>query len=127
MLDLRPVSYKIKNEINNRSAFGFIAQEVKPVINELPIKPGCLVVAFTDGIQHAGQRSGSVTLNPLDVVHELIAADIYEAQKVVDTLLDRAMEMDQGRPQDDISVMAIAVLESENNDPVRRLSGRVSL
>jgi hypothetical protein len=35
--------------------------------------------------------------------------------------------MDNGRARDDISVMAISVLDSREGDEVRRLSGRLIL
>jgi hypothetical protein len=42
-------------------------------------------------------------------------------------VLAEAMAMDDGRPRDDISVIAISVMESADGDDVRRQSGRLTL
>ena len=104
---------------------GFHAN-VKPSITEIPLAQGTLVIAFTDGLTHAGQSGGSATFDPVASVTALLDDGTIEPQIVVDALLDQAVELEQGRPKDDISVMAIAVLE-RGADEARRLSGRLPL
>jgi hypothetical protein len=43
------------------------------------------------------------------------------AQPIADALLDDALQLDRGRPADDISILVVAVLEGET-DGVRRMS-----
>ena len=50
-----------------------------------------------------------------------------DAASICDRLLEGAMVMDDGRPRDDISVIAISVRESREGDEVRRQSGRLTL
>jgi serine phosphatase RsbU (regulator of sigma subunit) len=100
----------------------------KPVITELPIAPNTYVVAFTDGVLHAGFRRGL----PIDVpavVHELASGGTSAAQgrarAIADAILWRAMDHDDGRPADDISVLVIGVLPAQADaDDVRRMSVR---
>jgi serine phosphatase RsbU (regulator of sigma subunit) len=94
----------------------------KPVMTELPIGPYTYVIAFTDGVLHAGQRcSQSVDVPAL--VKCLIDKEKAPAQVVADALLAEAVACDQGRPGDDISVLVVAVLpDQSDDDKSRRLS-----
>lgn len=113
-------------QLDEPSSVVGVHRNVKPQITEIPITAGMLVVVYTDGLQHAGSLSGSVVIDPLAIVKKLVAKDNFNARQIVDTLLGQAVEMEQGRPRDDISVMAATVLEKSGDD-TRRLSGRFPL
>jgi hypothetical protein len=103
-----------------------VHRNVKPLITEIPLAVGVLVVAFTDGLQHAGSVSGAGEVNPKALVNEMVGQGIMAPQVIVEKLLDCALEVEQGRPRDDVSIMAMAVLD-RGDDEVRRLSGRLPL
>lgn len=98
----------------------------KPVINELPIVAGTILVVFTDGLRHAGSLSGLNCYDPAQAVRQMVDSGVREAQTIADTLLNEALEMDNGRPRDDISVLVAAVLPRQN-DEVRRLQVHLPL
>lgn len=100
--------------------------QVKPIITEIPVAIGTFVVVFTDGLQHAGTSSGTNGLNVVEIVDELVSQGIMDAQVIVDTLLDKALELEDGRPRDDISIMCMSVREV-GGDNIRRLSGQLPL
>ncbi len=105
-----------------------VHRNTKPVISEIPIEIGTIVVAFTDGLRHAGSLSGKGrSYDPFAAFNEMVECGIREAGAICDRLLDEAMAMDDGRPRDDISVIAISVLESVEGDDVRRQSGRLTV
>lgn len=87
----------------------------KPVITELPILSEVYVVVFTDGLLHAGRHTGK-RIEVAALVQELAskvhvrAPDCIAAQWFADALLERAIEAEQGRPRDDISVLVVAIL-----------------
>jgi hypothetical protein len=58
-------------------------------------------------------------------VAEMIAVD-FTARGLAEGLLDRALALDDGRPRDDISILAMRV-EPEARSDVRRLSVRVPI
>ncbi len=94
----------------------------RPVITEIPLQVGLLVVMFTDGLLHAGERYGQ----PMDVITCLRALvedadDPPPAQAIADALLNHALELDQGRPADDISVVVLQVVP-HSGDPIRKMS-----
>lgn len=103
-----------------------VNRNVKPIINEIPIEAGTIVVVFTDGLLHAGSWSGTAPLDPLQLLHSLLAAGEFGPQLIADTLLHEAVARDNGRPRDDISVAVVSILPRVG-DGVRRLSGRVPL
>jgi hypothetical protein len=112
--------------LNEPSDVVGVHRNVKPLISEVPLITGTVVVAFTDGLQHAGGFGPDGRLDPAAVVGSLLAQGIYEPKQIVDCLLDAAVALDKGRPRDDISVMSMAVLEGSGEEP-RRLNGRLPL
>jgi hypothetical protein len=92
----------------------------KPQITELPLSPGTVVVIYTDGLETAGVRS-SRTLDVPAKTRELLEQDGVSAQQVADGLLQQALDLDDGRPHDDISVLVLHVIDREGDD-VRRLT-----
>jgi serine phosphatase RsbU (regulator of sigma subunit) len=103
-----------------------IYKGTKPVITELPLEPGTYVVAFTDGILHAGERSKK---GPLDVpafVAEWLTHR-PDAETLADALLYEALDRDDGRPRDDMTVLVVAVLPRTAQDEVRHLVVRIPL
>ncbi len=105
-----------------------VHRNTKPVIAEVPIAVGTVIVAFTDGLRHAGSLSGKGrSYDPCAAFQAMVSSGRCDAAEICDRLLAEAMIMDDGRPRDDISVIAISVLESQYGDDVRRQSGRLTL
>jgi serine phosphatase RsbU (regulator of sigma subunit) len=98
---------------------------IRPEINEIPLELELVVIAFTDGLLHAGEKTG----HRLDIAHcvnELILAGTPEPSRWSDYLLEQAIALDQGRPADDISVVVIATLP-HTGDSARRLTACMPL
>ena len=91
----------------------------RPVITEFPLEHGLCIMAFTDGINHAGTRTGK-KLDIKTVFSELLARGC-DAQAIADGMLEAAMHLDDGRPGDDISV-AVMKIEPANGNEIRRVS-----
>ena len=96
---------------------------VKPVITELPVVASTWVIVFTDGVLEAGQRFGaSFDITTWITTHLGHGRD--SAAALADAILARAVELDQNRPQDDMSVLVLALLPVESTDLARRLTVR---
>lgn len=110
-------------------AVGIYARS-RPAIAELPLAAGQIVVAFTDGLAHAGERTGA----PL-AYQEALAALVQRAdptpaslsaETIADGLLAAALAADAQRPADDISVVVLCVAEHETPEAVEVRRLRVS-
>lgn len=102
-----------------------IYRDTRPLINEMPLEPGLTVVLFTDGLVHAGSRSGE-SLDVKTFLEAHIEEEAAEPQVIADQLLSDAMQLDRGRPVDDISVVVIQVT-SQHVDSVRRMTVQLPL
>jgi serine phosphatase RsbU (regulator of sigma subunit) len=103
-----------------------VHEGTKPVIAEVPLKEGLWAVAFTDGVLQAGVRFGR-HLDVTAMVAAFAQGRLGDAQALADSVLSRAIDLDVGRPQDDMSVLVVAVLPLARGDGVRRLSLRFPL
>src|SRR5512143_2778823 len=97
-----------------------VQRGTKPIIHELPLTPGTTVVIFTDGLTTAGERTG----RPLDVpelVRELIGQQL-NAHDLAQALLQSALQADNRRPADDISILVLIISALEQGDDTRWLN-----
>jgi serine phosphatase RsbU (regulator of sigma subunit) len=97
----------------------------RPDITEISIEENLTVIVYTDGLTHAGDRRGT----PMDVlgsIEELLRAGTPNPAKWADRLLEHALDLDEGRPTDDISILVAATLPSSGDDS-RRLHIRVPI
>ena len=101
------------------------SRNVRPVITEIAIQLGLIVVMFTDGISHAGGRRGN-PMNVGEVIRSILEDQDPSPQSLADSLLNHAVRLDEGRPADDISVLALKVA-SRGEDAVRRMNVRLPL
>lgn len=101
------------------------SRNVRPVISEIPVEPGLVIVIYTDGLVHAGERVG----RPMDICTSLEAMledQDPSPQAIADALLAEAVALDDGRPADDISVVVLKV-RKRSGDNVRRMTVRLPI
>ncbi len=110
-----------------------IYRNTRPIINQVELKPGLTVVIFTDGITHAGSRDGA-SMDVTTCLQSILDDEAQpSAQFIADSLLKHAIKLDQGRPVDDISVVALRVIPSPSDDPfashnlIRRMTVRLPI
>ena len=102
-----------------------VGRSIRPVISEIAVEPDLCVVIFTDGLVHAGDRRGR-KMEVCTVISALLEEQDPVPQELADALLRHAMDLDDGRPADDISVLVIKVVAS-NPDEVRRMYVRLPI
>ncbi len=95
-------------------------RHTRPVIAEMPLEAHTVAVVYTDGLAAAGVRRGR-PLNVRAAVSRLHAEGLAVAQTWADRLLAEALECDERRPADDISILIVAVLPRQSRDDARRL------
>ena len=98
-----------------------IHARTRPIATELPLQPDLLAFIFTDGIWTAGERSGQRISLPL-LVQDALGSGVTKPKDLADLLLARAIELDQGRPVDDMSIVVLGIRQSQPEDEARRMT-----
>lgn len=94
----------------------------RPAVDQVDLEPGILAVTFSDGILSAGRRTGS----ELDLagwftkIQQFYDSGI-DAEQLAEDILGHALELDQQRPNDDMTVVTLGINDSPA-DGIRRLS-----
>ncbi|MEI8132600.1 MAG: SpoIIE family protein phosphatase [Leptolinea sp.] len=99
------------------------SRNIKPAISEIPLESGVTIVMYTDGVFYAGDRYGQ-QLDICTMLDSLIEDQDPPAQIIADMLLNQAIQLDQGRPNDDMSIVVLKVLAHET-DQIRRMNVRL--
>jgi len=81
------------------------------------------IVIYTDGIKNAGERSGQA-IDLCTLLEAILEEQEPSTQMIADTILNQAIRLDQGRPNDDMSVVALRVAPDET-DQIRRMTLRL--
>ena len=97
----------------------------RPIINQIPLEPELTVLIYSDGMVHAGSRTGK-QLDIPGLLHELLQSGTLAPQIIADSLLEAALVLDDRRPVDDITIVAVSVLP-QTGDEVRRMTVRLPL
>jgi serine phosphatase RsbU (regulator of sigma subunit) len=98
-----------------------VHEVMKPSITEIPLELESVVVTFTDGVLTSGARYDRRL--DLDQVGSMVAAaDARSVHQLADSLLDLAHRLDDGRPADDMSVLAVGLSADSGGERIRRLS-----
>ena len=93
----------------------------RPIATELPLQQDLTALIFTDGIWTAGERSGQRISIPR-TVQEAFDNGVTELNDLADFLLTRAVELDQRRPADDMSLVILGIRGNDNEDEARRMT-----
>ena len=101
------------------------SRNIRPLITEVAIEPGLIVVMYTDGLVHAGKRRG-IPMGVGALLHSVLEAQDPTPQTLADALLAQAVSLDDGRPADDISVLVLKVT-ARIGDNVRRMAVRLPI
>ncbi len=99
------------------------SKNIRPSITEFQLESGITIVIYTDGIKNAGDRTGQA-IDLCTLLEALLEDQQPTSQMIADTVLNQAIRLDQGRPNDDMSVVALRV-EPEETDQIRRMSLRL--
>jgi serine phosphatase RsbU (regulator of sigma subunit) len=100
-------------------------RDTRPIITEVALKPKIIVIVYSDGLLYAGDRYGK-RFDIVPFVHMLVDRELPTSEFITDSLMNHALELDQERPGDDISIVALSVLEN-NGDSVRKMNVRLPI
>lgn len=98
----------------------------KPSVNEIPMRSGTDIVLFTDGIPHSGRRRNLPVLDLAAWARSNLGRGVA-AQEIADALLAAVMARDDGRPNDDMAVVALSLHPGSDQPLIRRMQLQVHL
>lgn len=99
------------------------SRNIRPAITEIALEGWTSIIMYTDGVLHAGDRYGQ-GLDMCTLLGSLLEDQNPSSQEIADTILAHAIQLDQGRPNDDMSVVVLRVLPFES-DLIRRMTVRL--
>jgi serine phosphatase RsbU (regulator of sigma subunit) len=113
---------RIECLLGESSAIGTMRNS-RPAISEIPLDGETTVVMYTDGLVFAGDRYGQ-KLDVCTLLESMLEDQDPLAQEIAEALLNQAIALDQGRPNDDMSIVVLQVIARES-DPIRRMMVRL--
>ncbi len=113
---------RIECLLGESSAIGTMRNS-RPAISEIPLDGETTVVMYTDGLLHAGDRYGQ-KFDICTMLESMLEDQDPLAQEIAESLLNQAISLDQGRPNDDMSIVVLQVLARES-DQIRRMMVRL--
>lgn len=96
-------------------------RHTRPVVDQFPAEAGLRIVLFSDGVTSAGERFGA-PYDPLAYIsgHARVSSS---AQDIADGMLMAAINADQGRPRDDMTVVVVCLEPTDGKpEPIRRMN-----
>jgi serine phosphatase RsbU (regulator of sigma subunit) len=99
------------------------SRNLHPAISEIQLEAGTTVVVYTDGLSNAGARSGEV-LDVCMLIESMLEDQDPDPQEIADTILAEGIRLDQGRPNEDMSVVVLRV-SGDHRDDIRRMTVRI--
>ncbi len=94
-----------------------VNRHMKPLMYEIPLEPGMLIVSYTDGIAHAGKKR---TGHPAEftkiqaIVRQNEAADVSFIAK---SIMDYALTLDADKASDDMTVLVMGITNGSASSP----------
>jgi serine phosphatase RsbU (regulator of sigma subunit) len=100
-----------------------LSRNIRPAISEIPLEINTTIVMYTDGLANAGKRYNQ-SLDICTLLEGVLEDQDPSSQEVADSILTQAIQLDQGRLNDDMSLVVLRVLANEP-DQIRRMNLRL--
>lgn len=95
----------------------------KPAISEHNLDQGLTLIVFTDGVWSAGSHASTVIDLP-GIIMRTDGNGTSDAETIAEAVLGEALELEQGRPRDDATVLVVKLVPRSSDDNIRRLTMR---
>lgn len=98
-----------------------VHKRMKPLMHEMPLEVGMILVTYSDGIQAAGRKRGRIFNT--DFLHKLLVDNQpQDATYIAESLLEHALELDESRAGDDMTVVVMGISDTDSYNKIRRIS-----
>ena len=94
-----------------------VNRHMKPLMYELPLTPGLLVVSYTDGIAHAGRKRTGHEADFEKIMDIIRDNPPEDAAYIAKAIMDYALELDDEKATDDMTVVVLGVTSGSPAEP----------
>ncbi|WP_196594065.1 PP2C family protein-serine/threonine phosphatase [Pectinatus sottacetonis] len=95
-----------------------VHHHTKPLIYELPLSPGMVIVSYTDGISSAGRKVNSQKADFKKIMDIIKNNPPEDVSFIVNSIMDYALQLDNNKAGDDMTVIAMGICEKDST-PVK--------
>jgi serine phosphatase RsbU (regulator of sigma subunit) len=94
---------------------------MKPLMNQVPLEVGTILVSYTDGIQAAGRKRGNA-IDHGKILKLLEDNGPDDVEFIAENILEYALTLDEYRPGDDMTVVVMGVADRDSTHRIQRFS-----
>jgi serine phosphatase RsbU (regulator of sigma subunit) len=98
-----------------------VHKHMKPLMNQIPLEVGTILVSYSDGIQAAGRKRGN-HFNFDKILRLLDDNDPEHVDFIAKSILEYALELDDYRAGDDMTVVVMGISGREEDYKIQRIS-----
>ena len=99
-----------------------VHRHMKPLIYELPLATGMLIVSYTDGIQAAGRKRGGPQVELSYILKIIEDNAVEDVDFIAKSILDYALQMDHDKPGDDMTVVVMGICDRQESNKIGHVS-----
>lgn len=98
-----------------------VHKRMKPLMYQIPLEMGMLLVSYTDGIQAAGRKRGK-NMNFNMIEKFILENSAEDATFIAESILEYALQLDDYRPGDDMTVVVMGISDTERAHNIQKMS-----
>ncbi len=98
-----------------------VHKQMKPLMQQIPLEEGIIIISYTDGVQAAGRKRGR-TMDRNYLIKVINDNRPEDASFIAEYILEYALGLDDYRPGDDMTVVVMGLCESQTEHRIKRIS-----
>ncbi|MDQ0203160.1 PP2C family protein-serine/threonine phosphatase [Pectinatus haikarae] len=91
-----------------------VHHHTKPVMYEVPMEEGMVIISYTDGIQSAGRKTNGKTADFKKILAIAEHSRAEDAEFIADSIMAYALKLDENKAGDDMTVVVMGVCGSND-------------
>lgn len=94
-----------------------VSRHMKPLMYEIPLEAGMIIVSYTDGIEHAGKRRTGHAIDREEILKIVRSNTANDVSYIAKAIIDYALSLDQDKAQDDMTVVVMGITDGSSSAP----------
>ena len=94
-----------------------VNRHMKPLMYEVPLTAGMLIVSYTDGIAHAGKKRLGHPADFEKIMEIVRKNEAEDVAFIAKSIMDYALELDAEKASDDMTVLVMGITDGSPSSP----------